>query len=798
MNSHVGRHGGSEYAIDPVCGMKVDPGKALGLEHDGRTYHFCNPRCRERFAADPGRYLHRSPQGHGHGEGHGHESGPVGGHDPAPGSPAVPAGAIWTCPMHPEIRQPAPGPCPLCGMALEPLVPVAEEGPAEELADMTRRLVISALLTVPILWAMAGEMMPAIDPMRLFGHGAVAWAQLLLATPVVLWAGWPFIQRGWQSLRNRSLNMFTLIALGTGSAYLYSLLATVAPGLLPVSFRHGASGAPPLYFEAAAVIVTLVLLGQVLELRARARTSGAIRALLKLAPKIAHRVDRSGAEQDVPLEAVDTGELLRVRPGEGVPVDGVVVEGGSYVDESMITGEPHPVRKAAGDRVTGGTLNGNGSFMMRAERVGVATLLAQIVALVAQAQRSKAPVQRVADRVAAWFVPAVVAIAIIAAVIWAVAGPPPQLAHALLVAVSVLIIACPCALGLATPMSIMVGIGRGAREGVLVRDAGALERLEKVGIVVVDKTGTLTEGRPTVRQVRPAPGFDEAAVLRLAAGVESASEHPLARSIVEGARSRGMVVPEVKSFDSDPGLGVQGVVDGRSLLAGNARLMQQHGIDVSGLQSFADEARAQGATVVFLAVDDRLAGAVSVADAIRDSAREAVASLAHSGVRLIMLTGDDERTARAVAAELGIDDVMAGVQPQDKAAVVAELRKRGEVVAMAGDGINDAPALAAADVGIAMGTGTDVAMETAGVTLVKGDLRGIARAVRLSKLTMRNIRQNLWFAFGYNALGVPIAAGVLYPASGLLLSPMLASLAMSVSSVSVIANALRLHSVRTD
>jgi Cu+-exporting ATPase len=681
-------------------------------------------------------------------------------------------------------------------MALEPVMPSAEQPANEELADMTRRLVVAVVLTLPILWSMLGELAPSIDPMRLFGHTPVAWAQLALVTPVVLWAGWPFFQRGWQSVVHRSLNMFTLIALGTGAAYLYSLVATVAPGALPASFRDAHGGAAPLYFEAAAVIVALVLMGQVLELRARARTSGAIRELLQLAPRVAHRLDDAGTEQDVPLEAIDVGERLRVRPGESVPVDGVVVDGDSHVDESMITGEPHPVRKVAGDRVTGGTINGSGSFVMRAERVGSETLLSQIVALVAQAQRSKAAVQRLADRVAAWFVPTVVAVAIVAALVWAVAGPEPRLAHALLVAVSVLIIACPCALGLATPMSIMVGIGRGAREGVLIRDAEALERLEKVTVVVVDKTGTLTEGRPTLREVRPAPGFDAMEVLRFAAGVESASEHPLARSIVEGARQRGIDVPQVASFGSAPGLGVWGVVEARNVLAGNLRLMQRHGVDVAAVQSFAEQARGEGATAVFIAIDGRIAGAVAVADAIRESAREVVGSLARAGVRVMMLTGDDERTAQAVGRRLGIAEILANVDPRDKAAVVADLKRRGEVVAMAGDGINDAPALAAADIGIAMGTGTDVAMETAAVTLVKGDLRGILRAVRLSKRTMRNIRQNLWFAFGYNALGVPVAAGILYPALGLLLSPVLASLAMSLSSVSVIANSLRLRAAR--
>ena len=708
---------------------------------------------------------------------------------------ATPAGTIWTCPIHPEIRRDGPGACPICGMALEPLAPSAEEGENHELKDMTRRFWVGVALSVPLLWSMLGELIPAINPMRLFPHSAVAWAQLALATPVVLWAGWPFFVRGWQSIVNRSLNMFTLIALGTGAAWVFSIVATVVPSVLPPSFRDE-SGAPPLYFEAAAVIVTLVLLGQVLELRARAHTSGAIRALLKLAPKVAHRVDPSGSERDVPLEDVGVGDLLRIRPGESVPVDGTVAEGSSHVDESMLTGEPEPVRKAAGATLSAGTTNGSGTLLMRAERVGGETLLSQIVHMVAQAQRSRAPVQRLVDKVSAVFVPAVVIIAIAAAVVWALVGPPPQLSHAVVVAVSVLIIACPCALGLATPMSIMVGIGRGAGEGVLIKDAAALERLEKVTTIVVDKTGTLTEGKPSLRRVVAVGPFDETAVLEHAAAVESASEHPLARAVVEHAAARGVSLSPVSGFDSDPGLGVWGDVAGRPVLVGNLRLMERHGVDVSTLRASAETERAQGATAIYVAVDRRAAGLLVIADAIKTTTPEAIAALRRADVRVIMLTGDDETTARAVGKTLQVDEVFANVLPQDKAAVVRNLQAKGEVVAMAGDGVNDAPALAQADVGIAMGTGTDVAMESSGVTLVKGDLRGIARAVRLSRRTMSNIRQNLVFAFGYNALGVPLAAGVLYPIFGLLLSPMIASLAMSLSSVSVIGNALRLRSAR--
>jgi Cu+-exporting ATPase len=697
--------------------------------------------------------------------------------------------------MHPEIRRDAPGSCPICGMALEPLAPQAEEGENAELRDMTRRFWIGVALTAPLLWAMLGELVPAIDPMMLLGHRTVSWGQLVLATPVVLWCGWPFFVRGWRSIVNRSLNMFTLIALGTGAAWAFSLVATLFPDLLPPSFRDE-SGAPPVYFEAAAVIVTLVLLGQVLELRARAQTSGAIRALLKLAPKIAHRVDAHGAESDVALDAVAIGDTLRVRPGENVPVDGVVLDGSSHVDESMLTGEPEPVRKTKDSPLSAGTTNGTGTLLMRAQHVGGETLLAQIVHLVAQAQRSRAPVQRLADQVSAWFVPGVVVVALVAAALWATLGPEPRLAHALVVAVSVLIIACPCALGLATPMSIMVGVGRGALEGVLIKDAAALERLERVTTLVVDKTGTLTEGKPSLERTIPAGGLDADGVLRFAACVEAASEHPLARAIVDGAKARNIDVQPAQGFESDPGLGVWGTVKGQLVAVGNLRLMQRESVDIGALEATAAEARARGATAIYVAVDGRPAGILVIADAIKSTTQPAIDMLKRERVRMIMLTGDDERTARAVGAALGVDEVVANVLPQDKAAVVQRLQTDGSVVAMAGDGVNDAPALAQADVGVAMGTGTDIAMESAGVTLVKGDLRGIARAIRLSRLTMRNIRQNLLFAFGYNALGVPIAAGVLYPALGMLLSPALASLAMSLSSVSVIGNALRLRKAR--
>ncbi|PYN92359.1 MAG: cadmium-translocating P-type ATPase [Candidatus Rokuibacteriota bacterium] len=700
----------------------------------------------------------------------------------------------WTCPMHPQIVRDAPGSCPICGMALEPRTVGAVEGPDPELVDMTRRFWSGLVLTLPLLAFVMGDMLPG-EPLRHLIPGRVAvWLQLVLATPVVLWAGWPFFERGWVSIVSRSLNMFTLIALGTGTAYVYSVVGTLAPGLFPASFRtHG--GDVGLYFEAAAVITVLVLLGQVLELRARSQTSSAIRSLLHLAPPTARRLRPNGTEEDAPLEHVQVGDRLRVRPGEKIPVDGVVLEGRSAVDESMVTGESIPVEKTAGSRVIGGTVNGTGGFVMRAERVGSETLLAQIVHMVSEAQRTRAPIQRLADLVSSWFVPAVVLIAMATFVVWAIWGPEPRLAHGLVNAVAVLIIACPCALGLATPMSIMVGTGRAALAGVLIRNAEALEVLEKVDTLVVDKTGTLTEGRPRLRSVVTTGDVSESDVLGLAASVELGSEHPLAAAIVEGAKARG-IKPAAEDFRSVTGQGVVASVSGHVVALGNLALMRQLGVDAGALLNRADELRAEGQTVMFVARDGRLIGLVGVADPIKESASEALEQLRREGLTIVMLTGDSRRTAEAVAAKLGITHVEAEVLPERKIAVVHDLRTQGRKVAMAGDGVNDAPALAAADVGIAMGTGTDVAMQSAGVTLVKGDLRGIVRARRLSRATMRNIRQNLFFAFVYNALGVPIAAGVLYPWTGLLLSPIIASAAMTFSSVSVITNALRLRRAR--
>jgi Cu+-exporting ATPase len=797
-------------ATDPVCGMAVDRAEAAGTHrHAGTTYVFCSADCLARFRANPDAYL--------------------GG---APGAPPdAPAGTVYTCPMHPEVRQPGPGACPKCGMALEPVAPpapavrtdwvcpmhpqilrsepgacpicgmaleprtvTAEEAVNPELVDMTRRFWIGLALTVPLLALAMSDLLPGQPVQHAVAPRLLAWLQLVLATPVVLWAGWPFFTRASASIVNRSPNMFTLIAIGTGMAYGYSVVAVVAPGLFPPSFRtHG--GQLGLYFEVAAAITVLVLLGQVLELRARSQTSTAIRQLLGLAPKTARRLLDDGREEDVPLDAVQPGDRLRVRPGEKVPVDGVVVEGTSAVDESMVTGEPMPVEKGSGDRVTGGTVNGTGGFLMRAERVGSETLLAQIVRLVSEAQRSRAPIQRLADQVSGYFVPVVVIVAILTSVGWALFGPEPRLAYALVNAVAVLIIACPCALGLATPMSIMVGTGRGATAGVLVRNAEVLEVLEKVDTLVVDKTGTLTEGKPRLVSVVARPGLDEAALLRLAATLERASEHPLAAAIAAGARDRGVEPGEARDFRSVTGKGVTGTVDGRAVALGNAALLAELGIDPGDLGERAEAARQDGQTVMFVAVDGRAAGLLGVADPIKASTPEALRQLREEGVRVVMLTGDSRTTAAAVARTLGIEHVEAEVLPEQKSEVVKRLQGEGRVVAMAGDGINDAPALAQAQVGIAMGTGTDVAMESAGVTLVKGDLRGIVRARRLSRATMRNIRQNLFFAFVYNTLGVPIAAGVLYPFTGVLLSPILASAAMTFSSVSVIANALRLRRV---
>jgi Cu+-exporting ATPase len=703
-----------------------------------------------------------------------------------PATPVQSTRVEWTCPMHPQIVRDQPGTCPICGMALEPrTVSMEEENP--ELRDMSRRFWVSVVLTLPVFLLGMSDLLPGQPVQHAISPRTLAWIELVLATPVVLWGGWPFFQRGWASVVNRSLNMFTLIALGTGVAFVFSLVATLAPGLLPASMRT-AHGGVPVYFEPAAVIVTLVLLGQVLELRARARTRSALKALLGLAPKTARRVEADGQERDVPLASVKPGEVLRVRPGEKVPVDGVVIEGRSTVDESMLTGEPLPVEKEPGSRVIGGTVNGTGSFLMRAERVGETTLLAQIVRMVGEAQRSRAPIQRLADRVAGWFVPIVIAVAVVTFAAWLFVGPEPRFAHALVNAVSVLIIACPCALGLATPMSIMVATGRGASAGVLVRNAEAIEVMEKVDTLVLDKTGTLTEGKPRLVSVSAFPSFTEADVLRFAASLERASEHPLAHAIVEGARERGVSLVPVSAFQSTTGKGVTGTVDGRVVSVGNAEFT-----GAAAEAKRAEPLRAEGQTVVFVALDGKLAGLVGVADPIKPSVPDALRALRAEGLRIVMLTGDSRTTAQAVARKLGIEEFEAEVLPAQKAEVVKRLRAEGHKVAMAGDGINDAPALAAADVGIAMGTGTDVAMESADITLVKGDLRGILRARRLSRATLRNIRQNLFWAFAYNMLGVPVAAGILYPAFGLLLSPMIASAAMSLSSVSVIANALRLR-----
>jgi P-type Cu+ transporter len=770
-HDHDGR---AQRVIDPVCGMSVDPATARHrVEHAGREYFFCSPRCRERFVGEPERF--------------------VGGREAAP--PQAPAGAEWTCPMHPEIVRDGPGSCPICGMALEPMTPVAGEAENPELADMSRRFWVSAPLSAPLLaMAMAEHIGPHWTHAAL-GYRLAIWVQLMLASPVVLWGGAPFFRRGWESIRNRSLNMFTLIALGTGVAYLYSLVAAIVPGVFPATFRTPAGGVP-VYFEAAAVIVTLVLLGQVLELRARSQTSSAIRALLDLAPKRARLLKDDGGEEDVPLESVMPGQALRVRPGEKVPVDGAVIEGRSAIDESMMTGEPLPVEKVPGDRLIGGTVNTTGSLVMRAERVGRDTLLAQIVAMVAAAQRSRAPIQKLADTVSGWFVPAVVAVAAAAFVAWSLFGPPPAMGFALLNAVAVLIIACPCALGLATPMSIMVGTGRGARLGVLVKNAEALELLEKVDTLVVDKTGTLTEGKPRLVSVVAPGAIAEDEMLRLAAGLEQASEHPLAGAIVAGARERGLVLAAPSDFRSETGKGAHGLVDGRRVSVGNAVLMAAFGIDAAALTERADEMRRQGEGVMLVAIDGRPAGLLAVADPIKPGAAEVLAALRAESIRVVMLTGDSRFTARAVADRLGIGEVEAEVLPADKAAVIQRLQQEGRFVAMAGDGVNDAPALAQAQVGIAMGTGTDVAIESAAVTLIKGDLHGILRARRLSRATMRNIRQNLLFAFLFNALAVPIAAGAFYPLFGLLLNPMIASAAMSLSSVTVIGNALRLRTAR--
>ncbi|WP_442295884.1 heavy metal translocating P-type ATPase [Terrabacter sp. RAF57] len=775
---------------DPVCGMDVDPATSEHhLERDGHDYYFCSPGCRARFEARPDAYL-TGPAGHA-GSGHDHREHDHHDREDPAGTAAAPSDVTeWTCPMHPEIRQPGPGTCPICGMALEPVSVTADSGPNPELADMTRRFKVAVALTIPVLvLSMGRDLIPALNDA--IPASVATWGQLVLATPVVLWAGWPFFERGWTSVRTMKLNMFTLIAMGTGVAWLFSVVATVAPQLFPESFRM--DGTVAVYFEAAAVITTLVLLGQVLELRARESTSGAIRALLDLTPKTAHRIDPDGNEADVSLEQVQVGDLLRVRPGESVPVDGAVQDGRSSLDESMVTGESMPVTKQAGDSVIGGTVNQTGSIVMRADNVGRDTMLARIVQMVADAQRSRAPIQRLADTVSAVFVPVVIATALVAFIVWATVGPEPRLAHALVIAVSVLIIACPCALGLATPVSIMVGVGRGASLGVLIKNAEALERMEKVDTLVVDKTGTLTRGRPSVTHVAAADGTDQDELLRLAAAVERASEHPLGMAIVRAATDAGLSIPDVADFDAPVGKGVTGTVDGRRVLVGSQRFLAGHDVDTASKDADADRLRADGASAVYVAIDSRVAGVLAIADPVKDTTAAALKDLRADGIDVVMLTGDNKVTANAVARSLGIDRVEAEVLPDHKSDVVQALRAEGRVVAMAGDGVNDAPALTAADVGIAMSTGTDVAIESAGVTLLKGDLTGIVRSRALSRATMSNIRQNLVFAFIYNAAGIPLAAGVLYPSFGLLLSPMIAAAAMALSSVSVISNALRLR-----
>lgn len=760
-------YAGHHHSRDPVCGMTVDPATArFHAEHHGLTHYFCSAGCLAKFTAAPQDYVKSAA--------------------PAATAPAVVTrGTIYTCPMHPEIRRDAPGDCPICGMALEPLV--AQAGPNPELADMTRRFWIALVLALPlVVLGMFGEW---IGLGHVLGR-ASAWIQFAFATPVVFWAGWPFFQRGWDSLVQRSLNMFTLIALGTGIAWSYSAVATFFPQVFPPALRP--HGMVEVYYEAAGVITVLVLLGQLLELRARENTSGAIRALLDLAPKTARRITQGG-EEDVPLDLIAVGDRLRVRPGEKIAVDGEVQEGRSAVDESMVTGESMPVTKQPGAGVIGGTINRSGTLVIRAAKIGRDSLLSRIVQMVAEAQRSRAPIQRMADRVAAWFVPAVMAVALAAFAAWLILGPQPRLPFALVAAVSVLIIACPCALGLATPMSIMVGVGRGAQAGVLIRNAEALERMERVDTLVVDKTGTLTEGKPSVTAIAPQPGFEEAQLLALAAGVESASEHPLAMAIVAAAKGRQIPIPAVADFESPVGKGATGRVQDRRILLGGRAFLQEHGVAADDLLEKAEDLRRDGGTVIFMAVDSQLAGLFAIADAIKPTTPKALEALRRQGIRIVMLTGDNRTTAAAVAQRLGIQDVEADILPEQKHAIVLRLKSEGRVTAMAGDGVNDAPALAAADIGIAMGSGTDVAMESAGVTLLGGDLTGIVRARALSRATMRNIRQNLFFAFVYNAVGIPVAAGALYPAFGILLSPMIAAGAMALSSVSVIANALRLR-----
>jgi Cu+-exporting ATPase len=763
---HEGPAGG---VLDPACGMTVDPHTAKHrADHRGHTFYFCSTGCRTKFISDPQQYL--------------------GVREPEP----VREGAIYTCPMHPEIRQVGPGACPICGMALEPEIAGTETELNPELIDMTRRFWIGLVLTLPVFTLEMGA--HVVGPHNWAEPTLSNYMQFAFATPVVLWAGWPFFVRGWQSLITRNLNMFTLIAMGTGVAYVYSLAATFAPGIFPDAFR-GHGGAPASYFEAASVITVLVLMGQVLELRAREATSGAIRALLDLAPKTARRVKDDGGDEEVSLDAVKAGDRLRVRPGDKVAVDGVVIEGHSALDESMVTGESMPVTKEKDSRVIGGTINKSGSFIMRADKIGRDTLLSQIVQMVASAQRSRAPIQRLADQVSAWFVPTVIVVALIAFAAWATFGPEPRFAYGLVAAVSVLIIACPCALGLATPMSIMVGVGRGAQAGVLIKNAEALERMENIDTLVIDKTGTLTEGKPKVVAVSSGSGFDETQVLQLAASVERGSEHPLAAAIIAAAAERKLELSPAGDFNAPSGKGVVGTVDGKRLALGNARFLGELNIDTSAITAEAERLRTDGTTAIFLAVNGKAAGVIAIADPIKETTPDALRALAADGIRVVMLTGDNRTTAQAVARRLGIADVEAEVLPDQKNAVVEKLRREGRAVAMAGDGVNDAPALAAAEVGIAMGTGADVAIESAGITLLKGDLNGIVKARVLSAAVMNNIRQNLFFAFVYNAAGVPIAAGVLYPVFGLLLSPIIAAAAMALSSVSVVGNALRLRRV---
>jgi Cu+-exporting ATPase len=773
---------------DPVCGMQINPATSKHRQqHAGTTYHFCSAGCRTKFAADPNKFLAARP--------------PNGAAPPGPA--AVQPGAVYTCPMHPQIRQHGPGSCPICGMALEPLHVTAEAVPNHELADMTRRFWIGLVLTLPVFVLEMGGHIAVLGMNHLVPPGISIWIQLVLSTPVVLWAGWPFFQRAWASVVTGHLNMFSLIALGTGAAYLYSLAATFVPNSFPPGFR-GMGGVVPVYYEAASVITVLVLLGQVLELRARERTGGAIRALLNLAPKTARRLRPDGNDEEIPVDEVMPGDQLRIRPGDRIPVDGEVLDGASAVDESMVTGESMPVSRQAGAKLIGGTVNGTGSLVMRAENLGADSMLARIVAMVADAQRSRAPIQRMADVVAGWFVPAVLAVAVLAFAAWAIWGPAPSLSYALVAAVSVVIVACPCALGLATPMSIGVGIGKGAGAGVLIKSAAALERLEQVDTLVVDKTGTLTEGKPAVTDVITAPGTSRADLLTLAASLEQSSEHPLAAAITRAARQGDQRLGTATGFASITGKGVTGMVSGlsvappsvtpRSVALGNAGMMADLGVELGDMIKRADSLRQDGKTALFVSVDGRAAGVIAIADPIKPAARPTIDALRASGIRIVLLTGDNTTTAQAVARTLGIEDVHADVLPQDKLRIVRQLKAAGRVVAMAGDGVNDAPALAEADVGIAMGTGTEVAMQSAGITLVKGDLAAIARARSLSRMTMRNIRQNLVFAFAYNVIGIPVAAGILYPTFGILLSPVVAALAMSLSSVSVIANALRLRS----